>query len=145
MNKPDPLWQNGTCDRIMKTLLRWIYTYHNGKVSATGKYQTKPGPQGVKVEDRPRRYACEVAWQQADLDYFIKILESKIPTNPIPRDWRRDLPRWKYGRLVQGGARIVVMDVYFEDLVGLYKLMEGLRDGKLQEKPDLTSVDLGAF
>jgi hypothetical protein len=149
MNTSDPLWQHGTCDRIMTTLQKWIRTYRNGKISATCKRNSKPGPQGIQIEEVTRRYACQVAWKEADLDYFIKILEAKIPTSSpayqIPRDWRRDFPKWKYGRLIQDGLHIVVMDVYFEDLVGLYKLMEALRDGKLQEKPDLTTIDLSAF
>jgi len=150
MNKSDPLWVNGTCDRIMKTLQRWILSYYDGVVSATCKRNSKPGPQGIVIEEVITRRACWVAWQQNDLDYFIKILEAKIPTNPNTLDLRRNFPLWKNGRIIPNNAghetRAVLIPIYEEDLKGLYHLMEALYYGKYQEeKPDLTSVDLSSF
>jgi len=143
----DSLWVSGTCDRIILTLQKWIMIYHNGKVSATGRYLTSPGEQGPQPQEieRPTRYACKVAWTEQDLDYFIKILEAKIPDHPVTKDLRTNFPKWKNGKLIHGGARVVTMDIYFSNLVELYRLMEAVRDGKTKETVDLGSVDLSSF
>jgi hypothetical protein len=144
----DKLWVHGTCDRILLTLRQWIMVYHTGKVSATGRYLTKPGevsPEPKEI-DVPTRYACDIAWTQSDLEYLIKILEAKVPTWPVTKDLRTNFPKWKYGRLIQGGSRIVTMDVYFTNLVEIYKLIEGMQSGQSQDvKRDLSEVDLSAI
>lgn len=141
----NPLWIHGTCDRIMVTLQKWIMKYHDGKISATGRYMTKPGEMGPEIKeiDRPTRYATEVAWRQDDLDYLIKILEKMVPEWPVTRDLRSSFPRWKNGKLLPGGMRIITMDMYFSNLVEIYQLLEAIRDGKVKEtKSDLAAIDL---
>lgn len=148
MNNPDILWVHGTCDRILITLRQWIMSYHNGKLSATGKYLTRPGERGPQPQeiDIPTRYACNVAWAQTDLDYLIKILEAKVPDWPVTKDLRTNYPKWKYGRLVQGGARLITMDLYFSNLVEIYKLLENMQNGKSTDvRTDLSEVDLSSF
>lgn len=148
MNKPDPLWQHGTCDRLLVTLQKWIMQYHDGKISATGRYLTKPGEMGPQPQeiDVPTRRACDVLWSQSDLDYLIKILEAKVPNWPVTKDLRTGFPRWKNGRIAQGGSRFITMDVYFSNLVEIYQLLEALRDGKTKEaRADLGNVDLSSF
>lgn len=145
----DPLWVHGTCDRIMLALQKWVMAYHNGRVSATGKYLTKPGeagPQPKEIEV-PTRHAVDVPWLLSDLEHLTKILEAKVPDWPVTKDFRINLPRWKNGRLVSGGGRIVTMDLYFTNLIEIYRMMEALRDGKLKEgkQHDLSTIDLSSF
>jgi hypothetical protein len=134
----------------MVALRRWLWNYHKGTVSATGTYLTKPGeagPQPKEIEV-PRRYACEVTWLKGDLDYLIKILEAKCPDWPVTKDLRQNFPKWKNGKLVayQKEARTVVMDLYYENLMEIYRLLEAMQSGKtVQEKPDLGKVDLSTF
>jgi len=150
MNKPDPLWVYGTCDRIMVALRSWLWNYHSGTVSATRKYLTKPGEMGPQPKeiDVPTRYACEVTWLKGDLDYFIKILEAKLPDNPVTKDLRRCFPLWKNGKLVayKKEARKITIDLYYEDLIGIYRLLEAMQSGKTtEEKQDLGKVDLSSY
>ena len=150
MNKPDPLWVNGTCDRIMEVLKDWASRYRKGRVSATCKYVTKPGEMGPEPKeiDVPSRRAVDVAWLQGDLDYLTKILEAKVPDWPVTTDMRANFPKWRNGRLVPGGARVVVMDLYLQNLVEIYQLLEAMRDGKTQEAEgttDLAAVDLTQY
>lgn len=146
MNKSDPLWVKGICDRILLTLISWAMHYHNGVVSATRPQQQPPTASGVTVIDVPTRYAVDVAWQQQDLDYLIKVLEARVPTWPVTRDLRSCFPRWRNGKLIPGGARVITLDHYFTDVTGMIRLMEALRDGKTKEAGiDLSQVDLSKY
>jgi hypothetical protein len=55
-----------------------------------------------------------------------------------------NLPKWRKGRLISGGARIVTMDVYFQNVGEILAILEALRDGKFEQKQpqDLSTVDL---
>lgn len=157
----DPLWVTGTCDRIMLVLLHWTLNYRKGTVSATGKYMTKPGEAGPapKEVDLTTRFACDVTWNYNDLEYLVKILETKVPGWPTTKDFRRCLPRWKNGRLAKpiikvnnasyalpSPVRIITMDYYDADIIGMYRLLEAMRDGKTKEaRKDLGSIDLATF
>lgn len=146
----DPMWINGTCDRIMNVLQYWIRHYEDGRVSATGRYLTRPGEMGTATPTEievPTRKACKLPWMQSDLDYFIKILEAKIPKGhasyAIARDLRTNFPRWINGRLMPGGARLIEIDIYFDNLVQIYRLFEAMKTGKADQAiQDLKSVDL---
>jgi hypothetical protein len=148
MTKPDPLWVHGQCDRILYTLIRWAWNYHKGKVSATGKYLTKPGELGPSPQeiDKPTRYANEIAWRKDDLECLTKILEAKVPDWPVTWDFRTNLPRWRNGIITKDGARVVTMDLYFQNLVEIIRLLEAMRDGKTKEsREDLAGIDLSKY
>lgn len=149
MAKPDPLWIHGQCDRVLYTLVRWEWNYHRGKVSATGKYLTKPGEMGPSPQeiDKPTRYANDVAWLKSDLECLTKILKAKVPDWPVTWDFQRWSDNWKTsGRPTLGGARLITSDIYFQNLVEIIRLLEAMRDGKTKEsREELGSVDLSQF
>jgi hypothetical protein len=134
----------------MIALRSWLWNYHNGTVSATSKYLTKPGEMGSQPKeiDVPARYAVEVTWLKGDLDYLIKILEAKVPEWAVTKDLRRGFPKWKNGKLVpyKKEARTVVMDVYYQNVMEIYRLLEAMQSGKTtEEKQDLGAVDLASY
>lgn len=145
----DPMWINGTCDRIMSTLEYWIRNYDKGTISAEGEYLTKPGQDGPAPHliTVPTRRACKIAWKQDDLDYFIKILEAKLPKNDptyaLARDMRANFPKWRYGIICPGGARMIVLDWYLDHIAQIYRLLGDMKSGKTKEaREDLSSFDL---
>jgi len=144
-----PLWQHGICDNILYTLQVWVHNYDKGKVSATGKYLTKPGERGPNMQqiDVPTRRALKMPWREVELKYFVEVLEKEIPksheTYALVRDLKANLPRWRNGKLQAGGARIIEIDWYLAHVIQVYRLFEGLKTGKLHaQKPDLGAVDL---
>lgn len=148
----DKLWTHGICDNIMLTLRNWALVYEKGRVSATGRYLTKPGEMGPQPQeiDKPTRRAVKVAWREQDLRKLIEILDAKIPHEhegySLVRDLKTNLPRWKNGQLLSGGARIIEMDWYFSHVMQIYRLFEGMKYGKAQEERiDLSTVDLSSF
>lgn len=168
-NKPDPLWQHGTCDRIMDILRYWGQQYHFGTVSATNKRMSMPGEIGPEVKEitEVMRRAVEMPWNYSDLEYFIKILSARIPIKDpayiIVNDLSNNLKRWHNGsfcpafvELYQNGmrarkalarpTRMITIDLYLKQVEGLYRLMECLRDGKTKEaRSNLAEVDLSSF
>jgi hypothetical protein len=145
----DKLWVTGTCDNIVQILLIWIGDYPKGRPSATRKYRTKPGEMGAAPQDVDvvSRRAVELPWKEYELEYFYKVLEAKIPkdheTYSLVRDLKTNLPRWKNGRLVQGGAHLIEMDWYLDNVIQVFRLFEAMKLGKLEVvAPDLTSIDL---
>lgn len=150
MNKSDPLWLKGTliapgiCDRILVTIKQWILIYDKGEVSAIRKQNQMRGKE-MKVVDVVTRRACKVAWLQEDLSYLVKILEAKAPDWPVTKDFRMNFPKWRNGKLIAGGARVLEMDVYFQNVCEILAILEALRDGKFEQREkqqDLSTVDL---
>ena len=148
----DKLWVNGVCDNIYITLMYWIRQYDKGRVSATGRYMTKPGEDGPTPHeiDVPTRRSVQLPWRKVDIETFIDVLDKKIPhdheTYSLVRDLRTNLPRWKNGRLLPGGARLIEMDWYFNHVVQVFRLFEAMKYGKETEgTTDLSSVDLSSY
>lgn len=159
--KHDPLWIHGTCDRIMLVLLSWTMNYEDGVKSATNTYRTKPGelgPAPTEVEITMRR-ACQVPWNFHDLEYLIKILETKVPDWAVTKDLRRCLPLWHKSPLcpsyclirksrypLVGPTRKITIDQYDQSVREIYLLLKDMKDGKTKEaRKDLSTVDIAAF
>lgn len=164
-NKPDPLWQVGTCDRIYLTLMHWALNYESGKKSATNKRMSMPGEVGPEVREIEvvTRRAYSMPWNYNDLEYLVRIMEAKVPTHLCTKDLRRNLPKWKNCPLCpahimvnQKGQRVayslvsptrmVTIDFYEENVIQMIRLMEAIRDGKTKEaRSNLAEVDLSSF
>lgn len=148
----DNLWVNGVCDNILLTLRNWAVVYEKGRVSATGRYMTKPGEMGPQPKeiDVPTRRAVKVAWREHELKKLTDVLDTKIPhtheSYSLVRDLKTNLPRWKNGQLIPGGARIIEMDWYFAHVMQVYRLFEAMKYGKAEEERiDLSTIDLSSF
>lgn len=165
---------SGTCDRIMVILLYWLFNYEKGQVAKTNQYLTKPGEEGPQphLKEIITCRACPIPWHNKDLEYLIKILEnraeewkpfndpdSSIRLSATARDLRAAYPFWNKGKLCQNSivvnrqvfylpnpVRTIEMVFYSEDVMRMYRLLEGMRDGKTKEAGiDLSKVDLASF
>ena len=139
------IWISDLGDRVYNKVVWWMQNYDKGKVCATRKFMTKPGERGpgVEVIDMPTAKAVEIPWKLEELTYFTELLEYKLPKYPVTWGFRSDLPNWKNGKLLAGGARVITMAIYPEALEAIFKAISEVKHGKGKEtKTDLTKVDI---
>lgn len=140
----DILWVDGLCDKILEKVVYWIQNYNKGTVCATKKFMNPPSASGVQIVDKPTATAVDVPWTQNELAYLVQVLEAKKADWPITKGLRKDLPKWKNGKLKVGGERVLTMAMFPESLLTIYELlmeMKGAQNQKgIPQDFDLSSV-----
>lgn len=141
------MWISGIGDRTLSKVVFWMKNYDRGRVCATKKFLTKPGEMGPGVQtiDMPTAKAVKVPWKMDELEFLIETLDYKRPDWPVAHGLRKDLPRWRNGKLQPGGDRVIEMAVYPEALIEMYTILMELKYGKAEATVPVSEVDFDAI
>ena len=121
------LWYAGVCDQALNRITSWYRYYNQGEIFGTRPRLSANAAEIETVTTVRRHY---LQWHTEELDHLIRMVEALRPKWRVTLMLQKTREMLKIGRLCPGGARLVAMDFYKQDVADLLSLLQEVRSGK---------------